>query len=546
MHLKCIQAASLAFLNICGALAISSSSPFLGAHSVNLWRLSRERHTKEPALFTSQDDSQAAFDAQVRYTEFPEQWFEQPLDHFSDDPHTFKQRYWFSKRHYQKGGPVIILDSGEVDGVDRLPFLDTGILEILTKATNGLGVILEHRYYGESIPVANFSTDSLRWLNNAQAAADSANFMTRVKFDGIDEDLTAPDTPWIYYGGSYAGARSAHMRVLYPDLVFGAIASSGVTHAALELWEYMDVIRRAADPGCSRRLETSINVIDNILLNVPRLRRPLKALFGLAGLEHDDDFADVLSSPLGSWQAKNWDPEVGSDTFKRFCAALAHSFGGKSDERSIALPGGLEVPITVLNYANYIKKNYVSKCPQESTVEDCFGSRDDKKYQNTSLSETWRAWTFQVCTEWGYFITAPPAEDVPRIVSRLITLESSSRICHQAYPPGEHFSVPFLPNITAVNVLGDFSIAADRLAIIDGEVDPWRPATPHSEYAHVRPDILSRPFKLIPDGVHHYDENGLRNMDNEPFEILNIHKEEIAFVTTWLEDWNRTERQKWT
>ena len=29
--------------------------------------------------------------------------------------------------------------------------------------------------------------------------------------------------------------------------------------------------------------------------------------------------------------------------------------------------------------------------------------------------------------------------------------------------------MPFLPNVTAVNVLGDYSIAADRLAIIDGE-----------------------------------------------------------------------------
>lgn len=27
--------------------------------------------------------------------------------------------------------------------------------------------------------------------------------------------------------GSYAGARAAHMRVLYPELVYGAIASSG-------------------------------------------------------------------------------------------------------------------------------------------------------------------------------------------------------------------------------------------------------------------------------------------------------------------------------
>ena len=68
--------------------------------------------------------------------------------------------------------------------------------------------------------------------------------MAHVKFDDTNEDLTAPNTPWIYYGvrlyaiytrtcfslvtqGSYAGARAAHMRILYPDLVFGAIASSG-------------------------------------------------------------------------------------------------------------------------------------------------------------------------------------------------------------------------------------------------------------------------------------------------------------------------------
>lgn len=39
-----------------------------------------------------------------------------------------------------------------------------------------------------------------RFLNNAQSAADSANFMRHVKFRGIAEDLTAPGTPWIYYG----------------------------------------------------------------------------------------------------------------------------------------------------------------------------------------------------------------------------------------------------------------------------------------------------------------------------------------------------------
>jgi hypothetical protein len=83
--------------------------------------------------------------------------------------------------------------------------------------------------------------------------------------------------------------------------------------------------------------------------------------------------------------------------------------------------------------------------------------------------------------------TAPPDQNLPRIVSRLLTLGYQSKICKQvfwanlqvprsliycilqAFPPGNHFSVPYLPNIAAVNALGDYDIAADRLAIIDGE-----------------------------------------------------------------------------
>ena len=48
--------------------------------------------------------------------------------------------------------------------------------------------------------VALLTTRCCRWLNNEQALEDSANFMRNVKFQGIDEDLTAPNTPWIYYG----------------------------------------------------------------------------------------------------------------------------------------------------------------------------------------------------------------------------------------------------------------------------------------------------------------------------------------------------------
>ena len=93
---------------------------------------------------------------------FPAFNFTQPLDHFSNTGFSWSQRYWVSDRHYKPGGPVIVLDSGESSGTERLPYMDTGIVDILANATGGLGVILEHRYYGTSIPVANFSTDALR------------------------------------------------------------------------------------------------------------------------------------------------------------------------------------------------------------------------------------------------------------------------------------------------------------------------------------------------------------------------------------------------
>ena len=91
-------------------------------------------------------------------------------------------------------------------------------------------------------------------------------------------------------------------------------------------------------------------------------------------------------------------------------------------------------------------------------------------------------------------------------------------------------------------------------------VDPWKPCTPHSFYATPRADTILRPFKLIPgtfysfssaftlvdclvgcdiliDGVHHYDENGLRNPKDEPPHIQRIHREIVEFVKAWLEDW---------
>jgi hypothetical protein len=168
-----------------------------------------------------------------------------PVDHFHNEskyaPHSddkFPLRYWFDATHYRPGGPVIILQSGETSGVNRLPFLQKGIVAILAEATHGIGVILEHRYYGTSFPVPDLSTKNFRFLTTEQAMADEAYFASNIQFPGLEEygDLTAKTTPYISYGGSYAGAFSAFLRVQYPDIFWGSISSSGVTKAIWDYW----------------------------------------------------------------------------------------------------------------------------------------------------------------------------------------------------------------------------------------------------------------------------------------------------------------------
>ena len=117
---------------------------------------------------------------------------------------------------------MIVLQAGETSAVGRLPFLQKGILHDLIVATNGIGVVLEHRYYGKSIPTKDFSNENLRFLTTEQALADQVFFARNVVFPGLEgRDLRSETTAYFTYGGSYAGGFSAFLRKLYPDVYWG-------------------------------------------------------------------------------------------------------------------------------------------------------------------------------------------------------------------------------------------------------------------------------------------------------------------------------------
>lgn len=138
---------------------------------------------------------------------------------------------------------------------------------------------------------------------------------------------------------------------------------------------------------------------------------------------------------------------------------------------------------------------------------------------------------------WGYFQTGSgvPADKLP-LVSRLIDIPFSTVVCREA------FNITTEANLEAVNRHGGFGISYPRLAIIDGEHDPWRAATPHAIGQPDRESTTSEPFVLIPRAVHHWDENGL--FPNEtvpgvlpPQTVLDTQALERKFVLAWMEEW---------
>lgn len=58
----------------------------------------------------------------------------------------------------------------------------TVVIQILMQATNGLGVILENRYYGESFPFNSSSTDELAYLTTEQSLSSSCLFGIAIRF----------------------------------------------------------------------------------------------------------------------------------------------------------------------------------------------------------------------------------------------------------------------------------------------------------------------------------------------------------------------------
>lgn len=291
----------------------------------------------------------------------------------------------------------------------------------------------------------DLSTPNLRFLSTEQALADEAFFASNIKFPGLEHhDLTAKNTAYISYGGSYAGAFSAFLRVQYPDVFWGAISSSGVTKAIIDYWEYFSPIAENGPSDCIATQRTLVDLMDRILVgkNHTDLPAKLKTAFGLQNVTHNDDFAQILVNGIYAWQSLNWDPAVGDNEFYRYCDNITSTEllypgeGNASAVHELVQESGYASNATLvnslLNMIGYYNLTEVQDCASSNRTQDeCFGSSHNVTYNGlTSIEDaSWKAWPYQYCTEWGFLQTGNTPPDQLPLVSRLVDVEYASLVC---------------------------------------------------------------------------------------------------------------------
>ncbi|EME82213.1 uncharacterized protein MYCFIDRAFT_60304 [Pseudocercospora fijiensis CIRAD86] len=493
--------------------------------------------------------------------------FDQLIDHFPNSSRytpnlpgqTFKQQYVFDSSYYKPGGPVFLYIGGETSVQSRFSNLATGIIQILIEATNGLGVILENRYYGNSFPFNSSSTDELRFLTTEQTIADNAYFAQHATFPGVNATLTSDKTPWILYGGSLAGALTAFSLKTYggdDGVLWGGISASGTTKAVLPYGIWYDAYQKFAPQDCIGSLNAIVDKIDHVFEhgNASQINH-MKSLFGLEALKDNRDFARTIAFPLGgpvfyptsTWQELNWDPAYGSDDIWYFCYNITNADSPHNvTQLDYALaPYTNGEPWTNLgNYATYIKNYIVPMCPDPSLIDTtttgCFSTQNQSYWADTTNNDN-RAYIYSSCTEAGIYQVARATG--PTLLSRVVKLDYTQQWCTWAYPPGEHNSIPSTPDLNRINKYGGYTVTADRLAHIDGGQDVWLDLCYHSTYAPKRmtrnaKDAYLHPEMLITGGGHHWDSYGIRDVAAEPQFIREAHLWEIRIVKKWLQMWD--------
>lgn len=423
--------------------------------------------------------------------------FKNQIDHFNPlDNSTYDQHFFENLNYVTNDGftIAIVYIGGELPLLSSHTIL--GSYWELGKRLNAAIFALEHRYFGDSQPFTDLSTEHFRYLTIDQALADLANFISHVVLNHPQASTTQKVRIGVV-GGSYPGALSSWFRMKYPQFAYASWSSSAPVYIKNNFTEYDDYVAdqlRLYSEECAANSRQVFNDAEALMKqNITKFRED----FGFDETEEEDDMTYALTDTFVSM--------IQYDSKLRLIPSFCDSQKVPSYENLVSI---VKKITTLLNQT-------VQECDLMNQLDDSL----------TSPYASSRAWSYITCNEVGWFQTA-----TGHLRPDSINLQYFEKVCKKL------FNIEHLPDEREKNqYFGGKNPHQTKIFFVTSDVDPW------SSIAIQTPDgNLMRHALVIANQSHCSDLYGIDESDPEP--LKNAKEEIISQMVAWLSDWNCTDQ----
>ncbi|XP_063986366.1 putative serine protease K12H4.7 [Diachasmimorpha longicaudata] len=387
-----------------------------------------------------------------------EEWIEQPLDHFDvTNNRSWRMRYYENNQFFNNTGPIFIMLGGEWKIYPGS--LQSGMLFENAKVHGAMMYYTEHRYYGKSHPVVDTSVENLLFLSVDQALADIAFFVETAK-----QKLNIYDSPVIVFGGSYAGNMAAWARIKYPHLISGAVASSAPVRAKADFYEYYEVVRNSLNTyseKCPANTKEAFSAVEKLLTGETADPKKIKDDFNLC------DIPDISNSKELAWVIRS--------LAAIFASAVQYNSVEMNGKTSIAKlcdlmmtpSGNASSPYDRL--ATAFRSQYRRQCV-DLKYSHFINTYRDTSWESEAATSDMRQWTYQTCTEYGYYQTSNSSQS---IFGTMFPIDYDIEMCKDLY--GENYNGDTVKkSVRRTNIMYGADLPdVDRIIFTNGDVDPW-------------------------------------------------------------------------
>ena len=299
--------------------------------------------------------------------------------------------------------------------------------------------------------------------------------------------------------------------------------------------------------NCSADLSRVVNYMDGILTNgTASQKTALKAKFGLAAVEHDDDFVAAIENGPWLWQSNSFTTNYSG--FFQFCDFIENvAAAGNFSNNTIPGPEGVGLTKALNGYASWTQSQLLpGYCEGYGYWEgddnlDCFDTYNATSpfFTDTAVNNTIdRQWNWFLCNEpFAYWQDGAPT-NTSSIVSRLVNGAYWQRQCDLFFPAEGNYTYGSATGKTVDDVnayTGGWNhVNTTRLTWTNGEFDPWRTTGVSSPLRPGGPLVSTPevPVNVIPGGFHCSDLILTNAKASPPLQA--IVDKEVAQIAEWV------------